>query len=120
MIPTGNDKIMQIDAKSFAQAVDRVSTISTEKSRAIKLRLDKGKLTLSAASPDSGSATEELDAEYDAEALEIGFNSRYVLDMTAQVEGEKLEFAMADAASPTLVRDTGDGGALYVIMPMRV
>ena len=120
VIPSGNDKLMQVDNKAFAEAVDRVSTISTEKSRAIKLSLDKGKVTLSAASPDAGTASEELDAEYDEAPIEIGFNSRYVLDMASQIEGEGVEFLLADAASPTLVRDSGDGRAIYVIMPMRV
>lgn len=120
VIPEGNDRVMEVNNKLFAEAVDRVSTISTEKSRAIKLVLESGKVTLSATSPDEGSASEELDAEYSSESMEIGFNSRYVLDMTAQIEGEAVQFYMADGTSPTVVRDTGDAGALYVIMPMRV
>ncbi|MFQ5984076.1 MAG: DNA polymerase III subunit beta [Alphaproteobacteria bacterium] len=120
VIPSGNDKIMEIDGKAFAAAVDRVSTISTEKSRSVKLSLGKGRLVLSVNSPESGNATEELAADYDAPAMEIGFNSRYVLDMAGTVDGDRIQFAMADAVSPTLVRDTGDQGALYVLMPMRV
>lgn len=120
VIPEDNKKVMKVDTKLFSRAVDLVSTISTEKSRAVKLVVEAGKLTLSATSTDEGSASEELDAEYDAETVEIGFNSRYVLDMTAQIEGEMVQFYMADGTSPTVVRDTGDAGALYVIMPMRV
>ncbi len=67
-----------------------------------------------------GSATEELEVEYDAEALDIGFNSRYLLDITAQLEGEKAELKLADPGSPTLLRDQDAAGALYVLMPMRV
>ncbi|WP_207485580.1 DNA polymerase III subunit beta [Arenibaculum pallidiluteum] len=120
VIPTGNDKLMEVDARSFAAAVDRVATISTEKSRAVKLALGKGVLTLSATSPEAGSATEEIEVSYDSAPLEIGFNSRYLLDITQQIEGEFARFSMADAASPTVVRDVADGAALYVLMPMRV
>jgi DNA polymerase-3 subunit beta len=120
VIPTGNDKNMEVDARQFAAAVDRVATISTEKSRAVKLSLDKGTLVLSANSPEAGSATEELEVTYQAGPLEIGFNSRYLLDITQQIEGDGVRFTMADAGSPTLVRDVADGSALYVLMPMRV
>ncbi len=120
VIPADNDKLLDVDVKAFAGAVDRVSAISTEKSRAIKLSLEKGALTLSASSPESGSAVEEIEAAYDAAPLEIGFNSRYLLDILAQVEGEVAHFAMADAASPTVVRDIAANGAVYVLMPMRV
>jgi DNA polymerase-3 subunit beta len=84
VIPSGNDKVMEVDAKTFANAVDRVATISTEKSRAVKLSISKGNLVLSATSPEAGSATEELEVEYDSPPLEIGFNSRYLLDITQQ------------------------------------
>ncbi|HEY1723432.1 MAG TPA: DNA polymerase III subunit beta [Magnetospirillaceae bacterium] len=120
VIPSDNDKVLEVDCKSFSQAVDRVSAISTERSRAIKLSVAKGALTLSASSPESGSATEELEANYDAGPIEIGFNSRYLLDIMQQIEGDAARFSMADAASPTIVREVADGGALYVLMPMRV
>lgn len=120
VIPTGNDKVLNVPCKEFAHAVDRVSTISTEKSRAIKLAVAKGVVTLSATSPDAGSATEEIEVEYQAAPLEIGFNSRYLLDITEQIAGSEARFLMADAGSPTLVRDGADESALYVLMPMRV
>ncbi len=120
VIPTGNDRILEVDARAFARAVDRVSTVSTEKSRAVKLALENGSLTLSAQSAEQGSAVEELEVSYDAPRLEIGFNSRYLLDITQQIEGDGARFAMADAGSPTIVADTADASALYVLMPMRV
>jgi DNA polymerase III subunit beta len=120
VIPTGNDKMLEVDAKLFAAAVDRVATISTEKSRAVKLAVGRNVLTLSATSPEAGSATEELEVEYQQPAIEIGFNSRYLLDITQQIEGATANFALADAASPTIVRDAADPSALYVLMPMRV
>ena len=120
VIPEGNDKVMEVDCGVFAEAVDRVSAISSEKSRAIKLSLDGGTLMLSASSPEHGSATEELEVAYDGDLLEIGFNSAYLLDVTRQIEGETARFTMADPASPTVMQETDDASALYVLMPMRV
>ena len=120
VIPEGNDKIMQVGCREFASAVDRVSTISTEKSRAVKMAVANGNLVLSATSPENGSATEEIEIDYGGGALEIGFNSRYLLDIAQQIEGDAAQFALADAASPTIVRDVDDNSALYVLMPMRV
>jgi len=120
VIPTGNDKVMEVDGKEFARAVDRVSVITSEKSRGIKLALSGSKITLSASSAEQGTAIEELSVSYGADAVEIGFNSRYLLDMMSQVEGDTAQFVFADSNSPTIVRDPSDVGALYVIMPMRV
>lgn len=120
VIPVGNDKILLVEKGDFAAAVDRVSTISSERGRAVKLSLTSGKLTLSVTNPDSGSATEELEVEYSADALDIGFNSRYLLDITGQIEGEKARLKLADPGSPTLLEDSEPAGALYVLMPMRV
>jgi DNA polymerase-3 subunit beta len=120
VIPVGNDKTLVVEKSEFAAAVDRVSTVSSERGRAVKLSLSEGKLTLSVTNPDSGSATEELEVEYSSDALDIGFNSRYLLDITSQIEGEKAELKLADPGSPTLLRDKESAGALYVLMPMRV
>lgn len=120
VIPSGNDKTMTVDCKVFAKAVDRVSTISTEKSRAVKLVLQDGMLTLSATSPENGSANEELEVNYSGEQMEIGFNSRYLLDIAERIDGSDAEFSLSDSASPTIVRDLADGSSLYVLMPMRV
>ena len=120
VIPAGNDKSLEVDGRSFAGAVDRVSTISSEKSRAVKLALDGDRLVLSANSPENGSATEEMTVSFSGGDLEIGFNSKYLLDITSQIDGEQAEFLLADAASPTIIRDSADPSALYVLMPMRV
>src|SRR5256885_1261115 len=120
VIPLGNDKELVVDKKQFEQAVDRVSTVSSERGRAVKLSLTSGKLTLSVTNPDSGSATEELEVEYGSDPLDIGFNSRYLLDIAAQLEGEAAVLKLADPGSPTLIQDRDTKGALYVLMPMRV
>jgi DNA polymerase-3 subunit beta len=120
VIPAGNDKTLIVHKPDFEAAVDRVSTVSSERGRAVKLALSPGKLILTVTNPDSGSATEELEVEYDAEALDIGFNSRYLLDIAAQIEGDVAVLKLADPGSPTLVQDKDTAGALYVLMPMRV
>ena len=106
--------------KELSAAIDRVATISTDRSRAVKLSLARSRLTLSAVSPEAGRAVEELDVSYPSEPLEIGFNARYMLDMSAQIEGDDIELAILDAASPMIVRDPKDNSTLYVLMPMRV
>ena len=120
VIPVGNDKIIKVPCQNFKDAVDRVSTISSEKSRAVKLMIAEGVITLSASSPENDTATEEVEVDYGGPELEIGFNSRYLLDIAQQIEGENAEFSLADSASPTVVSDASDSSALYVLMPMRV
>jgi len=110
----------EVDKKEFEQAVDRVSTVASERGRAVKLALSAGRLVLSVTNPDSGSATEELEVGYDAEPLDIGFNSRYLLDIAGQLEGDTAVLKLADPGSPTLLADKEAKGALYVLMPMRV
>ncbi len=120
VIPTGNEKRLIVDCSPFRDAVDRVSTISSERGRAVKLSLADGKLTLSVTNPDSGSAVEELEVDYDATPLDIGFNARYLLDITQELDSDTALFKLADAGSPTIIQDRDGAAALYVLMPMRV
>jgi len=120
VIPVGNDKELRVDKAAFANAVDRVSTVSSERGRAVKLSLSAGKLMLSVTNPDSGSANEELEVEYEADPIDIGFNSRYLLDIAGQVDGEVAVLRLADPGSPTLIQDKDVTSAVYVLMPMRV
>jgi DNA polymerase-3 subunit beta len=120
VIPTGNDKRLTVDCAPFQAAVDRVSTISSERGRAVKLALADGKLTLSVTNPDSGSAVEELEVDYDASPIDIGFNARYLLDITQQLDSDTALFKLADPGSPTVIQDRDGAAALYVLMPMRV
>ncbi len=120
VIPTGNDKLLKLDPRSFAAGVDRVATIASEKTRAVKMSVDRDKVTLSVTSPESGTATEEIAADYGSDNIEIGFNARYLMDILAQIEGDHVEVHLADAAAPTLLRENDNSPALYVLMPMRV
>src|SRR3982751_6106282 len=120
LIPTANDKLLKLDPKSFAAGVDRVATIASEKTRAVKMSVDRDKVTLSVTSPESGTATEEIAADYGSHNIERGFNARYLLDILHEIEGDTVEVHLADAAAPTLLRENDGSPALYVLMPMRV
>ena len=120
VIPTGNSRRLEVDATEFAQAVDRVATVSSERSRAVKLSLDEDRLVLSVNAPDSGAAEEELAVAYGDEPLEIGFNAKYLLEIASQVERENAVFLFNSAGDPTLMREGNDESAVYVVMPMRV
>ena len=120
VIPTGNDKLLRLDPKSFYEGVDRVATIATEKTRAVKMALEMDKVTLSVTSPDNGTAAEEVPADYKSDGFEIGFNANYLKDILAQIDGDTVELHLADAGAPTLIRQDEKSPALYVLMPMRV
>jgi DNA polymerase-3 subunit beta len=119
VIPANNDKIVEVNPKLFSNAIDRVSTISDGKSRAVKIALNGKVMTLSANSPEAGSATEDLEINGN-DNMEIGFNARYLMDITQQISGDGCRIVLADAASPTIIQDTADNSALYVLMPLRV
>ena len=120
VIPTANDKLLKLDPRGFEEGVDRVSTIASERTRAVKMALERDRVTLSVTSPENGTAAEEVPADYGADSFEIGFNARYLLDILGQIEGDTVEVHLADAAAPTLLRENDKAPALYVLMPMRV
>jgi DNA polymerase III subunit beta len=120
VIPTANDKLLRIDPATLREGVDRVTAIASEKTRAVKLSLDRDRVTLSVTSPENGTASEDVPADYSASGFDVGFNSRYLIDILDQLEGDLVEVHMADAAAPTLIRESEGSEALYVLMPMRV
>ncbi|MGB1388335.1 MAG: DNA polymerase III subunit beta [Paracoccaceae bacterium] len=120
VIPQANTKRLEVDASEFAQAVDRVATVSSERSRAVKLQLEEDKLVLSVNAPDSGAAEEELAVAYGDDRMEIGFNAKYLLEIASQVDRENAVFLFNSSGDPTVMREGNDQSALYVVMPMRV
>ena len=120
VIPQGNTKRLEVDAAEFAKAVDRVATVSSERSRAVKLTIDEDRLILSVNAPDTGNAEEELAVAYGDERLEIGFNAKYLLEIASQVDRENAVFLFNSSGDPTLMREGNDMSAVYVVMPMRV
>jgi len=120
VIPRMNDKIAMISRDAMAPAVDRVATLVTDRGRAVKLALDGPKLTLSVANPDMGDASEDLEIDYDAAPIEIGFNHKYLSDALAALDGATARLELNDAVSPTILRSAPDADLLIVLMPMRV
>ena len=120
VIPQGNDKSLRVSNTEFMSAVDRVATIASERGRVVKLSITANKVVLSVNNPEGGSATEEVGVDYKSTPLDIGFNARYLLDISGQLESETAIFSLADPGSPAIVRDGDDQSALYVLMPMRV
>jgi DNA polymerase-3 subunit beta len=124
VIPRENHRVMTVDNALFAAAVDRVATISSEKSRSVKLSVESGRVILTVRNMETGQAVEELEVDYDGDPFEIGFNARYLMDVTAQIGGETTEFRFVDRAAatlldPVLVLDPTDVGVQYVLMPLR-
>jgi DNA polymerase-3 subunit beta len=120
VVPKSSRHRVVIAAEALAQAVRRVSLLSIERSRAIRVELGAGQLRVSTNNPDLGEAHEELDLDYQGEGLNIGFNARYVLDCLAAFHSKEVELALEDELSPALLRPTEDGDSLAVVMPMRI
>jgi DNA polymerase III subunit beta len=120
VIPTANTRRLEVDAADFAKAVDRVATVSSERSRAVKMVIDEDRLTLSVNAPETGNAEEELAVAYGDDHLEIGFNAKYLLEIASQVDRENAVFLFNGSGDPTIVREGNDTSAVYVVMPMRV
>ena len=120
VIPRENHRVMTVDNALFAAAVDRVATISSEKSRSVKLSVESGRVVLTVRNMETGQAVEELEVDYDGEPFEIGFNARYLLDVCGQIQGATAEFRFgAGSLDPTLVLDPADADVQYVLMPLR-
>lgn len=120
VIPTANTRRLEVDAGEFARAVDRVATVSSERSRAVKLSLEDDRLVLTVNAPESGAAEEELGVAYAADPLEIGFNAKYLLEIAGQIDRENAVFMLNGPGDPALIREGSDTSAVYVVMPMRV
>ncbi len=120
VIPTANDRLLRVDPRGLAQGVDRVAIIASEKTRAVKVALSEDRITLSVTSPENGTADDEVPGNYRADAMEIGFNAKYLHEILSQIDGDTVELHLADANAPTLIRASDAAAALYVLMPMRV
>ncbi len=121
VIPQGNPNIAKIEHDDLLQALRRVSILSSERYKGIKMEFSTAKISLSANNPDLGEAVEEIDAEYKGKPISIGFNARYLLDVLGVLNGEgEIHIELKDELSPSIVRKVGDEGYLYVLMPMRL
>jgi DNA polymerase III subunit beta len=120
VIPKDNNRIVIVDAKLFAQAIDRVATISAEKSRSVRMAIESGRCVLTVRNMEAGQAVEELEIEYDGDAFELSFNARFLLDITDQISGDTAELRFGGPNDPALVLDPADADVQYILMPLRV
>ena len=118
VIPKNNQKKLEIDLKLFLESVDRVASVSLDKKDGVKFKLSKDKLDLSVNNTNSGDGNESLNVKFDHD-LEISFNSRYLIDVASQLDGEKVEVFLNETGSPALIKDPGDFDSIYVVMPMK-
>ncbi len=120
VVPTRRDGLLKIDREQLSAAISRVTTVSSDKLRAVKVSIDRDLLVLSVSSPENGTAIEEVPCDWVGSALEIGFNSRFLADVLSHLTADQIEATFTDAAGPTLWRDRDDAAAIFVLMPMRV
>ncbi len=118
VIPKNNQKKLEVDLKSFLNSVDRVASVSLDKKDGVKFNLNKDKLDLSVNNTSSGDGMETLTVKFDYD-LDISFNSRYLIDVASQLDGEKIELFLNDTGSPALIKDPGDFDSIFVVMPMK-
>ena len=118
VVPKENKKKLEIDLKSFLNSVDRVASVSLDKKDGVKFGLSKDTLNLSVNNTNSGDGKESLSVKFDDE-LDISFNSKYLIDVASQLDGEKIEIYLKDSGLPALIKDPADFDSIYVVMPMK-
>ncbi|MFV0431743.1 MAG: DNA polymerase III subunit beta [Alphaproteobacteria bacterium] len=120
VIPEAATQVLETNVKAFSDVVGRVSAISNDRSRAIKISISDNIVRLSVVSAETGTADEELEVKWDGSDLDIGFNVKYLLEIMQQLEGDAMEIALQDNNSQAIIREPADESSLFVIMPMRV
>ncbi|MEK6580442.1 MAG: DNA polymerase III subunit beta [Bdellovibrionota bacterium] len=120
VIPKSTDKVVKLEREAFNSALKRVSLLAHEKSRGVKLTLQNGTLTINSSNPDMGEAREEIDVGYQGETLDIGFNSKFLLEALAVMPDEQMELHLKDRLSPGILQGVGQKKHMYLIMPMRI
>ncbi len=118
VIPKNNKKKLETNLKLFLGSIDRVASVSLDKKDGVKFKLTQDTLSLSVNNTNSGDGNETLNVKF-AHDLEISFNSRYLIDVASQLDGEKIEVFFSDTGSPALIKDPGDFDSIYVVMPMK-
>ena len=120
VIPQDNNNILKINRQAFSLAVDRVSTITSDKSPIIKFKLFNNLMNMSSTNAESGTATEDIVINYQGDEMEIGFNSKYILEMVKNLDDEEIILGFKDSSSPVTAMEESNPELIYVLMPMRV
>jgi DNA polymerase-3 subunit beta len=118
VIPKNNQKKLEVNLQLFLDSVDRVASVSVDKKDGVKFNLTKDTLNLSVNNANSGDGKESLNVKFDHD-LDISFNSRYLLDIASQLDGEKIEIFLNDTGSPALIKDPSDFDSIFIVMPMK-
>tara|TARA_B100001996_G_scaffold338014_1_gene290239 strand:- start:1989 stop:3104 length:1116 start_codon:yes stop_codon:yes gene_type:complete len=120
VVPTNNDKILNVSSKDFINSIERVTTVSLDRKEGVKLVINKNNIKLSVNSANSGEGNETIEAEYGSDDLTISFNSKYLIDIASIIEDKNLKINLKDSVSPVLIQDKSDKNSYYVIMPMKI
>ena len=120
VVPTNNDKVLNVPSKEFINSIERVASVSLDRKEGVKLMIDKDNIQLSVNSANSGEGNEKIKADYNSEGLNISFNSKYLIDIASEIENKNLKMNLKDSTSPVLIEDASDKNSYYVIMPMKI
>ena len=123
VIPQKNDKNFKTNNNDLKNAIDRVSAVAANeesKSKAIKFCIENNSLSLSVESQSKGSANEMIDVNYSGDKVDIGFNSKYIIDICNEVDGDEISISLSDSISPAIILDKTDENLFFVLMPMRI
>ena len=120
VVPTGNEKVLEIKLNDFKNSIERVTTVSSDRKEGLKMFVSKDFLELSVNSPNSGEWVEKVNAQFNSDDMNISFNSRYLIDIASQIENEKIVIYLKDPGSPVLIKDLSDKNSFHVVMPMKI
>ena len=120
VIPKENSKILKVKLDDFKNSIDRVTTVSSDRTKGLKMTISKDAIQLSVNNPSSGEGIENIKAEFDSDELNISFNSKYLSDIAAQIEHDSITINLKDSGSPVLISDFSDKNSFHVVMPMKI
>ncbi len=120
VVPTGNDKVLQIKLDEFKNSIERVTTVSSDRKEGLKMNISNDMMKLSVSNPNSGEGIENIKVKFNSGDMDISFNSRYLIDIASQIENDSIIINLKDSGSPVLIRDLSDKNSFYVVMPMKI
>ena len=120
VVPSNNSKTLIVSSKDFINSIERVTSVSLDRKEGVKLVINKDNIQLSVNSANSGEGNEKIQANFNSETINISFNSKYLIDIAAEVEDKNLKIHLKDSVSPVLIEDNSDKNSYYVIMPMKI
>ena len=120
VIPKNNDKILKVKLNEFKNAVERVTTVSSDRKEGLKMSISKDSIQFTVNSPTSGEGVENISVKFDSDDMSISFNSRYLIDIASQIENDSITINLKDPGSPVLIKDLSDQNTFHVVMPMKI